>query len=133
MIAFYLQIKLAHIGFVLASGSLFALRGLCLQLGQRWPMVKGVRRLSVLIDTLLLASGVMLLWVLRLNPVTTGWIATKLVLLVVYIVLGVLALHRARQRRTRLVAWLAALAVFGFIYSVARAHHPLGILLPLLG
>lgn len=132
MTAFYLQIKLAHIGFVLASGGLFALRGLCVQLGQRWPMQRAVRRLSVLVDTLLLATGVSLLWILKLNPVTTGWIATKLVLLVVYIVLGVVALHRARRRRTRLLAWVAALAVFGFIYSVARAHHPLGLLL-LLG
>ncbi len=133
MISFYLQIKLVHIGLVLASGSLFALRGLMVQLGQQWPMWRSVRRLSIGIDTLLLTSGVMLLWVLRLNPITTGWIATKLTLLVVYIVLGVMALHRARSRRTRLLAWLAALAVFGFIYSVARAHHPLGILLPLLG
>jgi len=126
MASFYLYIKLAHIGLVLGSGALFAIRGLLLLLGQRWPMAKPVRKLSVVIDTLLLVTALMLLWILQLNPLATAWVATKIALLLVYIVLGVLALHRARTRRKRLIAYLAALAVFGFIYSVARAHHPYG-------
>ena len=46
----------------------------------------------------------------------------------VYIVLGSFALKRARTPRGCAPgATLAALAVFLFIVSVARAHHPLGI------
>lgn len=133
MASFYLQIKLAHIGLVLASGALFALRGLMVQAGQRWAMAKPVRRLSIGIDTLLLLTAVLLLLILHLNPFTTAWIAVKLVLLVAYIALGVLALRRAQRRGARLVAYLAALVVFGFMYSVARAHHPLGLFLHLIG
>lgn len=131
MAAFYLQIKLAHIGFVLTSGTVFALRGLLVQLGQTWVMTKPVRYLSILIDTLLLITALMLLAILHLNPFTTAWVATKIVLLVLYIYLGVMAMRRSRGRGKRLLYYLAALATFGFIYSVARAHHPLGILLAL--
>lgn len=122
---------MAHIGFVLASGMTFALRGLLLQLGQGWVMTKSVRYLSIGIDTLLLITALMLLSILHLNPFTTDWLATKLILLVVYIFLGVMALRRAQGRGKRLLYYVCALATFGFIYSVARAHHPLGIFLNL--
>ncbi|MCX7557197.1 SirB2 family protein [Xanthomonadaceae bacterium JHOS43] len=126
MIEFYLQIKLAHIGLVLASGLLFAARGLLVLLGQGWAMAAPLRWLSYAIDTSLLTAALMLLVALQLNPFTTAWLATKLVLLVIYVVLGSLALKRARGRGVRLSFYLAALMVFGFMYSVARAHHPLG-------
>jgi uncharacterized membrane protein SirB2 len=47
-------------------------------------------------------------------------------------VLGTLALKRARTPRGRAICFAAALGCFGFIYFVARAHHPLGILQGLL-
>ncbi len=129
MIEFYPQIKLAHIGLVLASGLLFAIRGLLVMLGQRWAMAAPLRWLSYTIDTSLLTAALMLLVVLQINPFTTAWLATKLILLVVYVVLGSLALKRAKGRGMRLATYLAALAVFGFMYSVARTHHPLGVFL----
>lgn len=133
MIEFYPQIKAAHIGLVLASGLLFALRGALVLMGLRWPLAAPVRYLSYTIDTSLLTAALMLLAVLHLNPFTTAWLVVKLVLLVAYIVFGVLALRRGRRWRSRVVFYLLALATFGFMYSVARAHHPLGILLTWLG
>ena len=55
------------------------------------------------------------------------WLTVKVLLLVVYIVLGSLALKRARNAQARWVSYVAALAVFAFIISVARAHQPLGV------
>ena len=54
-------------------------------------------------------------------------------LLVVYVVLGVLAMREKRSRTQRAAFYVAALATFLFIYGIARAHHPAGWLLPLLG
>jgi uncharacterized membrane protein SirB2 len=48
-------------------------------------------------------------------------------LLLAYVVLGSLALKRGRSRGTRLACYLAALAVYLFIASVARTHDPRGI------
>ncbi|MBB5016405.1 SirB2 family protein [Rehaibacterium terrae] len=132
MIEYYLQIKHAHIGLVLLSGGLFALRGTAALAGMRWPLAAPVRYLSYTIDTALLTAALMLLVVLRLNPFATGWLVVKLLLLVAYIVLGVLALKRARTRAGRALCLAVALAAFGFMYSVARAHHPLGFLQGLL-
>jgi len=52
----------------------------------------------------------------------------KVLLLVVYIGIGIFAFRAQGRPAVRWAAWLAALAVFGFIVSVARARDPLGIL-----
>ncbi|WP_395794552.1 SirB2 family protein [Aquimonas sp.] len=127
MLEFYPQIKAAHIALVLASGGLFAVRGLLLLLGQQWARAAVVRYLSYTIDSALLTAALMLLVVLKLNPFTTAWLATKLVLLLLYIALGVVAMRRERSRPQRLLAYFGALLVFGFMYTVARAHQPLGL------
>jgi uncharacterized membrane protein SirB2 len=128
MIEFYLQIKSVHVAMVIASGLLFALRGAAVLAGARWAMAAPLRYLSYTIDTSLLTAALMLLTALKLNPFTVPWLAVKLGLLVVYVVLGSLALKRARSRRSRAAFYVAALATFGFMYFVARAHHPLGLL-----
>jgi uncharacterized membrane protein SirB2 len=124
----YPAIKLAHVGLVLASGALFALRGTLVMAGQGWAMARPWRMLSYGIDTLLLTAGVTLWTILSLNPITSPWLGTKLLLLVLYVVLGSLALKRAPTRVTRRVSYVAALMVYLFMASVALAHHPLGFL-----
>src|SRR5690606_11452206 len=123
---------MVHIAAVLASGGLFAVRGALVLAGQRWAMAAPLRYLSYSMDTVLLTAALMLLTALKLNPFVIPWLAVKLALLLAYIALGSLALKRAHSRRTRLFCYLAALACFGFMYTVARAHHPLGILRSLL-
>ncbi|AOF82602.1 invasion expression up-regulator, SirB family protein [Methyloversatilis sp. RAC08] len=118
----------AHIGLVIASGTLFALRGVGVLSGARWSMQRSVRIASQIIDSGLLIAAMLLLAMLQLNPFVVPWLATKLALLVVYIVLGSLALKRARSARARLACFIAALLTFAFMLGVARAHHPLGLL-----
>jgi len=130
---FYLQIKWVHIAAVIASGALFALRGIAVQFGASWAMAAPLRYLSYTIDTLLLTAAMMLVTIVHQYPFVQGWLTVKICLLVVYVVLGTFALKRGRTPRTRLVCFVAALAVYGFIASVAVEHHPLGALLPLTG
>jgi hypothetical protein len=61
MIEFYSQIKWVHVAAVLASGTIFLLRGLAVQGNARWPMTAPVRYLSYSIDTVLLTTALMLL------------------------------------------------------------------------
>jgi uncharacterized membrane protein SirB2 len=128
MIEFYPQIKWVHVAAVLASGTLFLLRGLAVHAGSRWAMAAPVRYLSYTIDTVLLTAALMLATILHQYPFVHGWLTVKVILLVLYILLGTFALKRGRTRAVRIWCWLAALLVFGFIISVARAHHPLGLL-----
>jgi uncharacterized membrane protein SirB2 len=127
MIEFYAEIRLVHIIAVIASGSLFALRGLALNLGFGWARAAPLRRLAYGIDTVLLTAALMLTTMVQQYPFVHGWLTVKVVLLVVYIGLGLVAFWLGRSKTVRLAAWLAALAVYLFIVSVARAHNPLGI------
>jgi uncharacterized membrane protein SirB2 len=127
MIEFYPQIKLIHITSVILSGSLFGLRGLLMLADNRFVNHIALRRLSWLIDTTLLASALVLVMILHQYPFVQTWLTAKVLLLVVYIVLGTFALKRGRSRRARAVCYFAALAVFLFIVSVAIAHSPWGV------
>jgi uncharacterized membrane protein SirB2 len=125
---FYLQIRSVHIGAVLASGGLFLLRGLGVNAFiAAWPMWAPVRYLSYTIDTVLLTAALMLMTIVHQYPFMHAWLTVKVVLLAAYIVLGSFALKRGATRKARLAYYVAALLVFGFIYTVARAHNPLGI------
>ncbi len=125
MIEFYPQIKAAHVGLAFASGSLFAMRGAAALAGWSWAMAWPVRWTSYAIDTSLLTAALMLLSILPWGLFGNGWLAVKIGVLVVYIVLGTLALRRARTRRTRILCYVAALLAFAWVVSIARAHHPL--------
>lgn len=128
MIEFYPQIKHAHIGLALLSGALFALRGLLLLLDQRWAGAAPVRYLSYAIDTALLAAALALVAILPAGLYANGWLAAKLALIVIYVVLGVFALRRGRTRGVRAACYVAALLVFAQVYCIARTHSPLGAL-----
>ena len=133
MIEFYGQIKWVHIAAVIASGALFLLRGIAVQAGARWAMAAPLRYLSYAVDTTLLTAALMLVTILPGAMFGNGWLTMKLCLLVVYVMLGTFALKRGRTPRTRLICFVAALAVYAFIISVAIEHHPLGMLLPVSG
>lgn len=127
MLEFYPQIKFVHILAVVLSGALFALRGAATLAGARWPMWAPLRYLSYGIDTVLLTAALMLVTLLQQYPFVQGWLTAKVLLLVCYILLGSYALKRGRTRATRAWCYAAALLVYLFIVSIARAHHPLGI------
>ena len=127
MIEFYAQIKWVHIVTVLCSGSLFLLRGLLVQAGKpRIAMAAPVRYLSYTIDTTLLTAALMLVSVLPSAMFANGWLTAKLILLVVYVILGTFALKRGRTPRARTIYYVAALATFVAMYGIARMHNPLG-------
>ena len=122
----YPLIKATHIGLAMASGGLFACRGVGVLLGAALPMSAPVRRLSQVVDTALLVAALLLLTALQLNPFATPWLQAKLALLVAYIVLGTLALKRAPGLVGKGMAFVAALTCFAMIVVIARTHDPLG-------
>jgi uncharacterized membrane protein SirB2 len=127
MLAFYAQIKAVHVVAVLLSGALFLMRGLLVQAGwQRWAMFGPVRYASYSIDTVLLTAALMLVTILPGAMFANHWLTLKVALLIVYVMLGSLALKRAGTRRARALFFIAALAVYATMLGIARAHHPLG-------
>lgn len=129
MLAFYPDIKLVHISAAMTSGTLFALRGLALLAGMRWPRLATVRYLSYTVDTVLLTAAMMLLTLLPAGLFANGWLWVKIVFLLAYVGLGMAAFRQGRGAMARAVLVAAALLCFAQIYGIARAHHPLGWLL----
>lgn len=62
-------------------------------------------------------------------PFVHDWLTAKVLGLIVYIILGSIALKYGPTKPIRAMAWVAALAVFGYIVSVALTHTPRGFLL----
>lgn len=123
----YLPIRQVHIASVHLSIALFLLRGVLMWLDSGWLRHWTLKVLPHLVDTVLLTSALMLVTILHQYPFVQAWLTVKVVLLAVYIGLGFVALKPGRAAVVRRIAFVAAVLVFGFIYSVARAHHPLGI------
>lgn len=120
-------LRQTHIFAVLASGTLFAARGLGLNfLGWKWVMNAPWRYGSYAIDTVLLLAAISLAALIDQYPFVDAWLTAKILLLVVYIVLGSYALKRGRTRTIRIVCWFAAMLVFLFIIGVARMRDTLG-------
>ena len=127
MIEYYLQIKVIHIVCVIASGIVFLTRGILansghVELAQR----RDVRWMSYAIDTSLLTAGVLLVVILPRGMFANGWLTTKLIVLVVYIILGTFALKRGRTPAIRRSCYVAALLAYASIIGIAWAHQPLG-------
>ena len=130
MLVLYPQIREVHILAVIASGSLFTLRGASSLAGARWPHAAPVRYLSYTIDTTLLTAALMLVTILPAAMFANHWLTLKLVLVVTYVLLGVLAMKRRQAHGIRIGCYFAALATFGWIVGIARMHQPLGWFLP---
>lgn len=123
----YAAIKLIHQTAVTLSVSGFFVRGAASLLGASWVRARMARTVPHLVDSLLLLSGLMLAWTLRLTPDRAPWLLAKLAGLVVYVGLGVVALRPGRPRGIRAAAWIGALGVVGWMVSVAILKHPLGV------
>lgn len=128
MIELYLPLRHLHIGCAVLSIGLFALRGALMLADSPWQRNAVLRHLPHVVDTVLLMSALMLTTVIRQYPFSTDWLTAKVVLLVAYIGLGSLALRRGRTKAVRVAALVGALLAVGYLVTVARAHHPLGLL-----
>ena len=118
----YEILRAVHVGAVSLSIALFALRGGWMAAGSPLLASRFARVVPHVVDTILLAAGVGLSVVTRQVPVAQPWLTAKLAGLVLYIVLGSIALRRGRSRGLRLLALAGALAVVAWIVATARCR-----------
>ncbi|SEO45762.1 SirB2 family protein [Aquisalimonas asiatica] len=125
----YLLIKHIHQLSAVISIALFLLRGIWMLADSRMLQRKWVRIVPHVVDTVLLISALLLVWIIAQYPFVHDWVTAKVVGLVIYIALGMVALKRGRTKQTRLTAWIAAIVVFAYIMLVAVTKD----VLPLIG
>lgn len=118
----YLALKNLHVATVVVSYCLFVVRGAWMladspMLAKRW-----VRIVPHVNDTVLLVAGIWLTTIIQQYPGTSAWLTAKVAGLIVYIVVGTVALRRGPTKPIRAAAWVAAQLVFFYIVAVALTH-----------
>jgi len=116
----YLTLKSIHATAAALSIAGFVLRYAWMIAGSALLRSRAAKVLPHIVDTVLLASAILLAVQAGVAPWSAGWLGFKVVALLVYIVLGAIALKRGRARATRIVAGAAAIALFGAIVWAAR-------------
>jgi uncharacterized membrane protein SirB2 len=121
----YLLVKSVHVGCAALSIVGFTARGILRLRGSALLQTRFVRVAPHVVDTLLLLSAIGLAWALGVVPFVHGWVTAKVLALLAYIGLGVLAM-RGRTSSVRGAAFVAALAVAAYIVAVALTRDPRG-------
>ncbi len=120
----YPALKHLHISCAAISLGLFMLRGWWMMGHPARLQLRWVRIVPHVVDTFLLASAIGLTFLIQQWPLRNAWLTAKVLGLIVYIVLGMIALKRGPTRTIRIAAFIAALAVFAWIVVTARLHTP---------
>ena len=115
----YALIKMVHMACAVLSAAGFSLRGVWMLQESALLQTKAARILPHIVDTVLLLSAIGLVVMSRQYPFVVGWVTLKLVLLVVYIVLGTFAIKRGKTRQVRIACFVGALATVLAIFAVA--------------
>ena len=116
--------KLVHVGSVAISFGLFLVRGIWMLQASGRLHLPWVRVLPHVVDTVLLVSAVTLAVMSAQYPFQAPWLTAKVIALVCYIALGMVALRRGSTLTIRGISWAAALLVFGYIVAVALSRDP---------
>jgi len=119
----YLILKSIHATTAILSIAGFIIRGVWMMrssplLNERW--VKIAPHIN---DAFLLATAITLVIMTSQYPGSTTWINAKIIGLVLYIVLGTIALKRGKTKSIRIAAWVMAIVMFAYIVSVALSKN----------
>ena len=124
----YALLKQVHVFFALSSIIGFMLRWNWKMSGSHLSQMRLTKTAPHIIDTLFLATGVVLAFTINQYPFSNAWLTAKITGLLVYIVLGMLAMSGKVSRPWRITAFLAAISTYAWILTVARFKSPWGIL-----
>jgi len=120
----YAELKIIHVVSAIFSYLLFTLRGVWMMqdspiLQRRW-----VKILPHVIDTVLLASAIALVTMIQQYPGMNTWLSAKIGGILLYIILGMMALRFGKTRKIKTIAWITAQIVFFYIVLVALTKNP---------
>ena len=120
----YLALKTVHVICATITISGFILRGIWMLRDSTLLQHKLTRIAPHVVDTLFLLSGIFMLVIAAMNPFTQPWLLAKFAALIAYIVLGTIAIRRGPTKNARVVAFVAAIAVFGYVIGVGMSRSP---------
>ncbi len=120
----YLFIKNIHTLLALLTISGFVVRGYWMMTNSGRLQQRMTRIAPHILDTVFLGSGITMLVLLSLNPLSQSWLLAKFAGLVAYILLGAVAIRRGSTRKVRLLSFVGALSAFTYVVGVALSKSP---------
>lgn len=120
----YLLLRHLHTSMAVLTISGFMLRGYWMLTGSDKLQQRLTRVLPHIVDTIFLASGIAMLVVASLNPFSQSWLVAKFAGLLLYILLGTVALRRGSTPQIRSLAFVAALSMYAYVIGVALSKSP---------
>lgn len=120
----YLWLRQLHTLMAVITVSGFVVRGYWMLTGSAKLQFRITRIAPHVVDTIFLATGILMLLVISLNPFSQSWLIAKFIGLTLYIVLGTVAIRRGSTRQIRAIAFVAALLVFCYVVGVALTKSP---------
>lgn len=112
-----------HIATAAISIVGFFIRGIWMIQSSSMLQLRWVKIVPHINDTILLLSAVALVIITSQYPGPTAWINAKIVALLLYIVLGTIALKRGKTKSIRVTSWCLALLTFIYIFTVAYSKN----------
>ncbi|MGV3742275.1 MAG: SirB2 family protein [Burkholderiaceae bacterium] len=115
----YFAIKHLHMTAAILSGIFFAVRGIWMMSGSGLLKTRWAKVAPHVIDTILLASALVLVFWSGQYPFVQGWLTAKVIALIGYIGAGMVALKYGKSKGIRMTAFFIALLLFVYILKVA--------------
>jgi len=122
----YLLLKQIHLSLASLSIAGFVLRWCWRMRRSPLAMTRLARIAPHVLDTVFLATAVLLSSMAGPGSLGAAWFSAKIIGLVLYILLGMMAMRSAPVAKRSVPAFIAAVLVFGWVVTVAVTKSPLG-------
>lgn len=119
----YLAVKHLHMTTAVLSGLLFLVRGIWMLLESRMLTRRWTKVVPHMVDTVLLVSALTMVFWSGQYPFVQPWLTAKVVALVGYIGVGMVALKYGKTKTVRAGAFVVALLLFLYILKVALTRQ----------
>lgn len=117
--------KHLHITLAVLSISLFTLRFIWTLMNSTKLQAKWVKITPHIVDTFLLAIGVVMAVQYSINPMEQLWLGEKILALFAYIFTGYYTLKLARNKTMQIIGYLGAMGWVMLIVRLAMTREPL--------
>ncbi|GAB2930687.1 SirB2 family protein [Hafnia psychrotolerans] len=116
----YFWVKNLHVTTITLSIILFVMRFFWKWVGSAMLQKRWVKIMPHVVDTLLLLSGVALIFITHFYPFSPQgtWLTEKLFGVIIYILLGFVAL--SKRPRSQTMRWLAFILALGCLYLIVK-------------
>ena len=121
-------LKAVHVFCAYTTGLGFLLRGAMVILQSPLSRHRITRILPHVIDTCLLVSGLLMVYIWSFSLMTETWLIAKIVALLLYIIFGLFVIRWGNTERRRWIGLTGGLLVYLYIVGVAHSKSVLSLL-----